>query len=124
MFTPSGLYTFSGSRRTRHRRPRPCEIYPPSRRLSRDGALRHMTAGSAWMSDEESDKGNIAPGQLADLAVLSQDYLSVHEVLIPETTSVLTLVGGKVVHAEAEHCALNPPVLPGYSPLAVGTDTL
>lgn len=102
-------------------------IYPPGNRLSRVDALRRMTVGSAWLSSEDNVKGRIRAGQLADIAVLSQDYLTVQERLIPATTSVLTVLGGRIVHAEAEHAARNPPlppVMPSYSPLAVGTNRL
>ena len=57
--------------------------------------------GSAWFSGEEDKKGAIAPGQLADLAVLSADYFSVPEEEIKGIESVLTLVGGKVVYGRA-----------------------
>ena len=56
-------------------------------------------SGSAWFSGEDARKGTMAPGQLADLAVLSGDYFSVPEEQIKGLESVLTLVGGKVVHA-------------------------
>jgi hypothetical protein len=54
-------------------------------------------------------------GQLADLAVLSEDYLRVDTRRIPGITSVLTMVGGRIVHAEAEHSALKP-ALPRPAP--------
>ena len=37
------------------------------------------SAGSAWFSREDHKKGTLAAGQLADLAVLSDDYFSVPE---------------------------------------------
>jgi len=40
-------------------------------------ALRLFTVSSAWCSREEGRKGVVAPGQLADLAALSEDYFSV-----------------------------------------------
>jgi predicted amidohydrolase YtcJ len=45
--------------------------------------------------------GSFVAGKYADLAVLSQDYLTVPEEAIRRIESVLTLVGGAVVHAEA-----------------------
>jgi predicted amidohydrolase YtcJ len=39
-----------------------------------------------------------APTKLADLAVLSQDIFTVPVEALPRTTSVLTILGGKVVH--------------------------
>ena len=54
-------------------------LYPESNRLERMEALRLYTVGSSWFSSEEGKKGSIAPGQLADLAVLSSDYFSIPE---------------------------------------------
>jgi hypothetical protein len=45
-------------------------------------------------------KGSLEPGKLADLAVLSDDLLSVPEERIKDIRSLLTLVGGRVVHRE------------------------
>jgi hypothetical protein len=63
----------------------------------------------------------LAPGQLADLAVLSADYFSVPEEEIKQLESVLTVVGGKVVYAKAEFTRFAPPDLPAspsWSPVA------
>jgi len=73
-------------------------LYPEQNRLDRMEALRLYTVGSAWFSTEEGKKGSIAPGQLADLAVLSADYFSISDEDIKRLESVLTMVGGKVVY--------------------------
>ncbi len=54
----------------------------------------------------------IAPGQLADLAVLSADYFTVKEEEIKAIESVLTILGGKVVYGAEEFGNLAPPPLP------------
>ena len=54
-------------------------------------------------------------GQLADLAVLSGDYMSVPEEQIRDITSVLTVVGGNVVYGDGSFSKLAPP-LPPASP--------
>jgi predicted amidohydrolase YtcJ len=95
-------------------------LYGEENRISRMEALRRYTVGSAWFSGEEGRKGAIVPGQLADLAVLSADYFSVPEDEIRTIESVLTLVGGRVVHASSEFLPLAPPplpVLPDWSPV-------
>ena len=46
----------------------------------------------------DKDRGSIEPGKLADLAVLSQNILTVPADAIRDTKANLTLVGGKVVH--------------------------
>src|SRR5271169_3101789 len=54
-------------------------MYDADNRLDRMEALRLWTVGSSWFSTEQGSKGAIAPGQFADLAILSADYLSVPE---------------------------------------------
>jgi predicted amidohydrolase YtcJ len=95
-------------------------LYPEENRLDRSEALKLYTAGSSWFSTEEGKKGALAPGQLADLAVLSADYFSVPEEEIKHLESVLTIVGGKIVYATAEFSKLAPqalPVSPDWSPV-------
>jgi predicted amidohydrolase YtcJ len=74
--------------------------YPgnPSEALTVEQAVRAYTWGSAFAEHREGEKGMLVPGMLADLAVLSQDIFSVPVERLPATTSVLTLVGGRVVH--------------------------
>ena len=66
---------------------------------SRIEALRLYTQGSAWFSFEENERGALARGQLADLAVLSRDYLTIALDRIGGTVSLLTMVGGRIVYA-------------------------
>ena len=87
-------------------------LYPEENRFDREEALRLYTVGSSWFSSEDGKKGSIAPGQLADFAVLSTDYFSIAEEEIKQLESVLTVVGGKVVYATAEFSKLAPPELP------------
>lgn len=89
--------------------------------LSREQALRLYTEGSAWFTGESDRKGRIAVGQFADLAVLSDDYLSCPEEQIRRIESVLTVCDGKIVHAAGPFAALAPPlppVSPDWSPVA------
>jgi predicted amidohydrolase YtcJ len=87
-------------------------LYPPENRFDRAEALKLYTMGSSWFSTENGKKGALAPGQLADFAVLSADYFSIPEEEIKQLASVLTVVGGKVVYATAEFSKLAPPALP------------
>jgi hypothetical protein len=87
-------------------------LYPEANRLSRMEALRLWTVGSSWFSGEEGKKGVIAPGKLADMAVLSDDYFSVAEERIKGIESVLTIVGGKAVYGAGDFGYLAPPPLP------------
>ncbi|CAI0757027.1 amidohydrolase [Serratia liquefaciens] len=95
-------------------------MYDDSARLDRETALMLWTQGSAWFSTEQGKKGQIKVGQLADLAVLSQDYFSVPEEQIKGIESVMTVVDGKVVYAAGSFSPLAPPaipVLPDWSPV-------
>jgi predicted amidohydrolase YtcJ len=72
----------------------------PDESLTREQVLRAYTSGSAFAENMETKKGKIAPGMLADIAVLSQDILDVQPEMLPETRSVLTIIDGKVVWEE------------------------
>jgi len=91
------------------------ELYPEENRLDRTTALTLWTKGSAWFSGEDDKKGAIRVGEYADLAVLSADYFSIPAEAIKELHSVLTLVGGEIVHADDPFNDLAPP-LPPASP--------
>jgi predicted amidohydrolase YtcJ len=69
--------------------------------ITRTEALRLYTEGGAWFSFDDHQVGSFTEGKLADLAVLSADYLTVPDNAIRKIESVLTLVGGRVVHAAA-----------------------
>jgi len=58
------------------------------------------TLGSAFHSFDEDKLGSIEPGKLADLAVLSDDPLSVSDDKLKRLRSVLTLQAGRIVHGE------------------------
>jgi predicted amidohydrolase YtcJ len=95
-------------------------IYPTANRLDRETALRLWTEANTWFSSETGKKGEIKEGQLADLAVLSNDYFSVPEDAIQDITSALTIVGGKPVHGDGDFKDLAPPLpapMPDWSPV-------
>jgi len=95
-------------------------ITPPQNRLDRGTALRLWTEACTWFSNEQGKKGAIKAGQLADIAVLSADYVSVPEAEIADITSVLTLLGGKVVWGDGDYTGLAPPIppaMPDWSPV-------
>lgn len=83
--------------------------------LSREEALRLYTQGSAWFSGEAGQKGQLVVGQLADLALLSDDYLNCPTDSIRRIESLLTICDGRIVHAAGEFAKLSPP-LPPISP--------
>jgi len=75
------------------------EVLGPNQILTRMEALKAITMGGAYFSFEEEHRGSLEAGKLADLAVLSDDYLTVPEDEISGLHSVLTMVGGQEVHS-------------------------
>jgi predicted amidohydrolase YtcJ len=74
-------------------------IRGPEETPNRADALRFYTLGSAWFSHDEGKRGSLEAGKLADLAVLSKDYLTVPVDQVGSIESLLTMVGGKIVYA-------------------------
>jgi hypothetical protein len=68
---------------------------------SRRQALEMYTKNSAFMANDDTRRGTLEPGKLADLAVLNADYLTAPVEEIGKIRSVLTMVGGDVVYAAA-----------------------
>jgi predicted amidohydrolase YtcJ len=70
----------------------------PSQALTVEQSVTAYTRGSAAAELAERQKGTIAPGMLADVALLSQDIFKIPLDQLPRTTSVLTIVNGRIVH--------------------------
>jgi predicted amidohydrolase YtcJ len=96
-------------------------LYPQRNCLDRESALRMWTENVTWFSNEEGKKGRIQVGQFADLIVPDRDYFACAEDEIADTTSVLTMVGGKVVYAVGDFAPFDegevPPAMPDWSPV-------
>jgi predicted amidohydrolase YtcJ len=69
-----------------------------NQRISVDEALRINTLNGAYASGEESIKGSISPGKLADFVVLADDLHTVDQEKIKDIQIVRTVVGGKTVY--------------------------
>jgi hypothetical protein len=72
-------------------------------KIPRADALPLYTMGSAWFSHDEDERGSLEPGKLADLAVLSKDYMTAPEEQVGGIESLLTMVGGKIVYASGPY---------------------
>ncbi len=81
-------------------------IRGPEETPDRLTALRFYTLGSAWFSFDDDVRGSLEVGKLADLAVLSDDYLTVPLDEVGNIESVLTLLAGEVVYAAGDFAAL------------------
>jgi predicted amidohydrolase YtcJ len=97
------------------------QIYPKRNCLDRETALRMWTEYVTWFSKEEGKKGRIQVGQFADLMVPDRDYFACAEDEIADTTSDLTVVGGKVVYGAGDFARYDeaelPPAMPEWSPV-------
>lgn len=76
----------------------PKEGYEAELKMSRDQALRSYTLDAAYASFEESIKGSIEIGKLADFTIFSQDLMKISEHRILDTQVDYTLVGGRVAY--------------------------
>lgn len=96
------------------------KIYPDQNCFDREMALKLWTTNNLWFSNEEGQRGQIIANQLADFVALSDDYFSVDAEQIKDITSVLTVVGGKVVYGDHEFSSLSPklpPPMPDWAPV-------
>src|ERR1700674_3436284 len=87
-------------------------IYPWRNCLDRETALRMWTENVTWFSNEEGKKGRIEAGQFADMIVPDRDFFSCAESEIADTTSMLTVVGGKIVFASGPFADFDTPLPP------------
>jgi predicted amidohydrolase YtcJ len=71
-------------------------VFYPDQRMSRMEALRSYTINAAYAGFEETIKGSLAAGKLADITVVSKDLLTIPEDQIPSTKVLFTIVGGTV----------------------------
>jgi predicted amidohydrolase YtcJ len=97
------------------------QLYPQRNCLDRETALRMWTENVTWFSNEEGRKGRIQVGQFADLMLPDRDYFSCAEDEIAGMTSLLTMVGGKIVYAAGDFASFDegevPPAMPDWSPV-------
>jgi len=71
----------------------------PEETPTREEALQMYTTGSAWFAHDEDRRGSLEAGKLADLAVLSKDYMKAPIEEIGAIESLLTMLGGRIVYA-------------------------
>ena len=69
----------------------------PEQKISVREAVHAYTVGSAYASFEEQLKGSIEPGKLADLAVLSDDILTIDPKSIEHAKVEITFFDGKAI---------------------------
>lgn len=72
----------------------------PQEAVSREEALYAYTAAGAWLTREENIKGTLAPGFLADMAVVDRDYFTCEAEEIKEIRVEMTVAGGKIAYQQ------------------------
>jgi predicted amidohydrolase YtcJ len=72
--------------------------YYPEQKLTIEQAIAAYTTGSAYAEFAEKDKGTLAPGMLADFAVLDRDLTAIPAEKILGTQVLRTVLGGKTVY--------------------------
>ena len=75
------------------------QVMGADQKITRPEALRLATVNNAYLNFEEQVLGSLEPGKLADFIVLSDDILTVAESRIERMDVLMTVVGGKTVHA-------------------------
>ena len=70
----------------------------PEQKLTVAETIEAYTMGSAYAEFQESEKGSITPGKLADMVLLSEDIFSIDPVSIRDVKVLKTFVGGKLVY--------------------------
>lgn len=73
-------------------------VIGPGGIASNKTALRLLTRGGAWLTFEEHEKGQLAPGHHADIAVLSGDPLATQGDALRDLSCLATMAGGRWVH--------------------------
>jgi len=84
------------------RRTKDGSVFYGDQKMSREDALKSYTWNAAYAAKEETLKGSLAVGKLADITVLSKDILTVPDDEILTTQVTRTIVGGKVVYSIAD----------------------
>jgi len=93
---PIANYYATVSRKTRDGR-----VFYPDQRMSRMEALKSYTFNGAYAAFEESSRGSLKVGKLADMTVLSKDITTIAEDEIPTVQIIYTIVGGKILYKKS-----------------------
>ena len=72
----------------------------PEEAVTREQALKMFTIWPAYAAFEESLRGSIEPGKLADLTILSADIMKIPELDILTTQCAMTVINGEIVYEQ------------------------
>lgn len=88
---PIASYTSTVTRRLKDG-----SVFYGDQKMTRAEALKSYTLNGAYAGKEETLKGSLTTGKLADITVLSQNLLTVPDDQLPATKVLYTIVGGAV----------------------------
>ena len=74
----------------------------PEQKISVEEAVRAYTVGSAYAEFQDTVKGTITPGKLADLVILSRDLFTIDPKEIENVKVLMTIIDGRVVYEARE----------------------
>jgi len=74
----------------------------PEQKISIEEAVRAYTVGSAYAEFQDTVKGTITPGKLADLVILSRDIFAIDPKEIENVKVLMTMVDGRLVYEARE----------------------
>src|SRR5205085_12021922 len=69
----------------------------PEQKISVEDALRAYTTGGAYASFQETEKGSLTPGKLADVVIIDRDLTKIAPETIRDAKIEYTIAGGRVV---------------------------
>jgi predicted amidohydrolase YtcJ len=92
----SAIASFHASVTRQDAKGRPPGGFDPDQKMTREQALRSYTSDAAWAVHDETNRGTLEPGKLADLVVLSKDIMKVKDEEILQARVVTTIVDGKI----------------------------
>lgn len=77
-------------------------VFVPEQAVTVEEALRMLIVWAAHAQGEDSSKGSLEPGKLADMVVISDDITCIAPADIRDLKMVNTVVGGRVVYTTEE----------------------
>lgn len=83
--------------------------WKPEERIDIEAAIDAYTRGAAFGEFEESRKGTLAPGMLADIVILSRDITRASPREILDTRVLATIVGGRLVYEAPRQLTADTP---------------
>ena len=75
------------------------ELFYPAQKMSRSEAIKSYTINNAYAAFEESEKGSLEVGKLADIAILSDNILDISDDRLSTVKVEMTILGGRIVYS-------------------------